>query len=202
MQGWLRHRLLLSVLSSLPTPFLRLSASHIHLPTSQSKKMSPLDPQNFVDFKLKKVLPYNHNSARCLSLPFTLLKSYSLITQLRFWDTQQWTVSPPSRFLSPCQGFRPRLPEGSKGQPSCPSVHTHLTSRHPWRTYFAYQALWAGSHVQAYPFSQGSFISGIPISFVHSPLLGRKHSFDKGPYSQVPLQRYEQVLRMYYRPTQ
>jgi len=25
--------------------------------------MSPLDPKNFVDFKLKKILPYNHNTA-------------------------------------------------------------------------------------------------------------------------------------------
>ena len=27
------------------------------------QEKSPLDPQNFIDFKLKKVLPYNHNSS-------------------------------------------------------------------------------------------------------------------------------------------
>ena len=27
------------------------------------QEKSPLDPDNFVDFKLKKVVPYNHNTA-------------------------------------------------------------------------------------------------------------------------------------------
>ena len=35
---------------------------------------SALDPQSFLDFKLKKVEPYNYNTARCVLLPslFTL----------------------------------------------------------------------------------------------------------------------------------
>lgn len=31
---------------------------------SEAQAKSPLDPENFVDFKLKKVLPYNHNTSR------------------------------------------------------------------------------------------------------------------------------------------
>jgi cytochrome-b5 reductase len=33
------------------------------------QEKSPLDPQNFIDLKLKKVVPYNHNSARSFSPP-------------------------------------------------------------------------------------------------------------------------------------
>ena len=32
-------------------------------PAKPKQEKSPLDPQNFIDFKLKKVLPYNHNSS-------------------------------------------------------------------------------------------------------------------------------------------
>jgi cytochrome-b5 reductase len=30
------------------------------------QEKSPLDPENFVNFKLKKVEPYNHNTAKCV----------------------------------------------------------------------------------------------------------------------------------------
>ncbi|KAF8203895.1 cytochrome-b5 reductase [Pholiota molesta] len=33
-------------------------------PPKPKQEKSPLDPQNFIDFKLKKVVPYNHNTAR------------------------------------------------------------------------------------------------------------------------------------------
>lgn len=36
-------------------------------PAAKVKKLqekSPLDPDNFVDFKLKRVEPYNHNTAK------------------------------------------------------------------------------------------------------------------------------------------
>lgn len=32
-------------------------------PAKPKQEKSPLDPKNFIDFKLKKVLPYNHNSS-------------------------------------------------------------------------------------------------------------------------------------------
>ncbi|KAF8913182.1 cytochrome-b5 reductase [Gymnopilus junonius] len=32
-------------------------------PVKPKQEKSPLDPQNFIDFKLKKVVPYNHNSS-------------------------------------------------------------------------------------------------------------------------------------------
>ncbi|PPQ69445.1 hypothetical protein CVT25_004837 [Psilocybe cyanescens] len=32
-------------------------------PVKPKQEKSPLDPQNFIDFKLKKVIPYNHNSS-------------------------------------------------------------------------------------------------------------------------------------------
>ncbi|KAG6878959.1 hypothetical protein C0992_006314 [Termitomyces sp. T32_za158] len=31
--------------------------------TQHIQEKSPFDPQNFVDFKLKKVIPYNHNTS-------------------------------------------------------------------------------------------------------------------------------------------
>lgn len=39
-------------------------------PEMKAKKQqekSPFDPDNFVDFKLKKIVPYNHNTATCVS---------------------------------------------------------------------------------------------------------------------------------------
>ncbi|KAF5312184.1 hypothetical protein D9619_002747 [Psilocybe cf. subviscida] len=33
-------------------------------PVKPKQEKSPLDPQNFVDFKLKKIIPYNHNSSQ------------------------------------------------------------------------------------------------------------------------------------------
>jgi hypothetical protein len=32
-------------------------------PAKLKQEKSPFDPQNFIDFKLKKVLPYNHNTS-------------------------------------------------------------------------------------------------------------------------------------------
>ena len=37
----------------------------------KAQEKSPLDPQNFLDFKLKRVVPYNHNTATCV--PHVLL---------------------------------------------------------------------------------------------------------------------------------
>jgi hypothetical protein len=34
--------------------------------TAVMQEKSPLDPENFVDFKLKKIVPYNHNTAKCV----------------------------------------------------------------------------------------------------------------------------------------
>ncbi|KAF8867814.1 cytochrome-b5 reductase [Gymnopilus junonius] len=39
-------------------------------PVKPKQEKSPLDPQNFIDFKLKKVVPYNHNSS-IFSYPIT-----------------------------------------------------------------------------------------------------------------------------------
>ena len=39
--------------------------------TATPKKIqekSPLDPEKFIDFKLKRVEPYNHNTAKCVSI--------------------------------------------------------------------------------------------------------------------------------------
>ncbi|KAF8167564.1 cytochrome-b5 reductase [Crassisporium funariophilum] len=36
---------------------------HGQTPPKPKQEKSPLDPQNFVDFKLKKIVPYNHNSS-------------------------------------------------------------------------------------------------------------------------------------------
>ena len=36
--------------------------------TKKPQEKSPLDPDNFVDFKLKKVVPYNHNTATCAEI--------------------------------------------------------------------------------------------------------------------------------------
>ncbi|PPQ99512.1 hypothetical protein CVT24_005302 [Panaeolus cyanescens] len=57
--------------SNLPLALLTLGAAsagaYLYLdktvPQKPKQEKSPLDPQNFVDFKLKKVIPYNHNSA-------------------------------------------------------------------------------------------------------------------------------------------
>lgn len=48
---------------------------------------SALDPQNFLDFKLKKVEPYNHNTAKCVSfffLPSVVRRSSPSRAPLRF----------------------------------------------------------------------------------------------------------------------
>jgi cytochrome-b5 reductase len=34
------------------------------------QEKSPLDPNNFVDFKLKRVDPYNHNTSKCVLARF------------------------------------------------------------------------------------------------------------------------------------
>ncbi|THH10524.1 hypothetical protein EW146_g8349, partial [Bondarzewia mesenterica] len=34
-----------------------------HKPTKKVQEKSPLDPENFIDFKLKKIIPYNHNTS-------------------------------------------------------------------------------------------------------------------------------------------
>lgn len=34
------------------------------------QEKSPFDPENFVDFKLKKIEDYNHNTSKCVSLCF------------------------------------------------------------------------------------------------------------------------------------
>ena len=38
---------------------------------STQQEKSPLDPENFKDFKLKKIEPYNHNTSRCVRSFFT-----------------------------------------------------------------------------------------------------------------------------------
>lgn len=60
--------------SKLPYIFLGVgvasAAGYVYLdraapaPIKPKQEKSLLDPQNFVDFKLKKIIPYNHNSAR------------------------------------------------------------------------------------------------------------------------------------------
>ena len=49
----------------------------------KAQEKSPLDPKEFKDFKLKKVEPYNHNTAKC-ALPIPMLPgtfvAYSLVT--------------------------------------------------------------------------------------------------------------------------
>ncbi len=37
--------------------------------TMSTQEKSPLDPNNFVDFKLKKIIPYNHNTSTYAQLP-------------------------------------------------------------------------------------------------------------------------------------
>ncbi|KAF9056048.1 NADH-cytochrome b5 reductase [Panaeolus papilionaceus] len=57
--------------SNLPLALLTLGAAsagaYLYLdktvPVKPKQEKSPLDPENFIDFKLKKVIPYNHNSA-------------------------------------------------------------------------------------------------------------------------------------------
>ena len=73
---------------NLPVIFLGagiLSAAGAYWYLDQSKpkqEKSPIDPHNFIDFKLKKVLPYNHNSSTSVcSLPFRFIP---LITLLSF----------------------------------------------------------------------------------------------------------------------
>lgn len=45
---------------------------------ASSQEKSPLDPENFKDFKLKKIIPYNHNTSRYVDcIP---LKSHSTHT--------------------------------------------------------------------------------------------------------------------------
>ena len=57
-------------------------------PAKMKQEKSPFDPQNFTDFKLKKVLPYNHNSStysmsRFLTILFLLLKAcFSFVFEL------------------------------------------------------------------------------------------------------------------------
>jgi len=62
--------------SRLPLVFLTIgtasAAAYLyvaHAPAMPRQEKSPFDPQNFVDFKLKKILPYNHNTARSLLSP-------------------------------------------------------------------------------------------------------------------------------------
>lgn len=56
-----------------PVPGVAGLATYVYLertrpmPVVEAKKVqekSPLDPDNFVDFKLKRVEPYNHNTAK------------------------------------------------------------------------------------------------------------------------------------------
>ena len=41
--------------------------TYIYFDKFAVQKSSPLDPEKWIDLKLKKVLPYNHNTARYLS---------------------------------------------------------------------------------------------------------------------------------------
>lgn len=67
--------LLLSGETGVPTPstgavglgtYVYLERSSRFTVKTQQEK-SPLDPDNFVDFKLKKIEPYNHNTAKYVS---------------------------------------------------------------------------------------------------------------------------------------
>jgi cytochrome-b5 reductase len=42
-----------------------LSWSEAKPPSKPIQEKSPLDPQNFLPFKLKAVVPYNHNTSKC-----------------------------------------------------------------------------------------------------------------------------------------
>jgi len=62
-----------AVQSNSKLPFILLgfgtlsAAGYLYLNSQTPKpkqEKSPLDPQNFLDFKLKKIIPYNHNTSR------------------------------------------------------------------------------------------------------------------------------------------
>lgn len=53
--------------SNLPFLFLGIgtvsAAAYLYINLRPKQEKSPFDPQNFIDFKLKKIIPYNHNTA-------------------------------------------------------------------------------------------------------------------------------------------
>ena len=54
-------------------------------PAKPKQEKSPFDPQNFIDFKLKKVLPYNHNSStysKSFFLQLLLKACFSFVFEL------------------------------------------------------------------------------------------------------------------------
>lgn len=80
--------------SSLPLYFLGAGAFgmagywYLDYQTKASAKLkqekSPLDPENFLDFKLKKIEPYNHNTSKCVYLrrPRVIMNAHVLILKV------------------------------------------------------------------------------------------------------------------------
>ena len=64
-------------------------ATYIYIDRSEPKvapkkvqEKSPLDPNNFVEFKLKKVEPYNHNSAKYAAIPqYSIAMTFNELTR-------------------------------------------------------------------------------------------------------------------------
>ena len=98
------------------------------------QEKSPLDPENFVDFKLKKIVPYNHNTSTCVLSSFYVW--FGLYWNLLFVDKQvhfsaaeQWGLFTPSRVL-PCRKvIRPRDFERCCRQTYHPPLYSHLSAR-------------------------------------------------------------------------
>jgi cytochrome-b5 reductase len=66
-------------------PFYLLGAgfaslgAYMYLDKTMAQTKSPLDPQNFVDFKLKRVEPYNHNTSKSVSHHLPYLQFLNMI---------------------------------------------------------------------------------------------------------------------------
>jgi len=80
----------------LGTGILSAAGAYWYLDRSPPKQeKSPLDPNNFIDFKLKKVVPYNHNSSTSVfPLPFRDIPLIYLLASSSSCPTMTHLLSP------------------------------------------------------------------------------------------------------------
>jgi len=98
------------------------------------QKESPLNSEEFIDFKLKRVEQYNHNTASYVSLAPSCSDASHNSHQLLLRTSRKPSISSPCRVLSHCQSLRPRSACGQEGQTHHPPLHSCLRSYAPWRT--------------------------------------------------------------------
>ncbi len=78
--------------------YLDRSPSAVPVKPTISDKAA-LDPQNFLDFKLKKIEPYNYNTAKCVFLLLLILLPILHLNQVHLRTSSQHRLPPPRRLM-------------------------------------------------------------------------------------------------------